>query len=132
MKRVSIIVPTYKRNRYITRAIDSILAQDYPEMEIIVIDDNSDEGKKANYFRDDVKIIFLDSNHSKGAGRARNEGLKVARGTWILFADADDYFTDYLPIFLNTYSDRDDIDIVYLNSSVVDEDGFENALVDPI
>ena len=42
MKKVSIVVPTYKRNKYIIRALDSILMQDYPDIEIVVVDDNGE------------------------------------------------------------------------------------------
>ncbi len=92
-------------------------------MQIIVIDDNSDSGKKPDLERSDVEVVLLDANRSKGAGRARNIGLGYAKGKWLLFADADDYYADYLPQLLDKYVDDDTTDIVYLNARVFDECG---------
>ena len=92
-------------------------------MQIIVIDDNSDSGKKPDLERSDVEVVLLDANRSKGAGRARNIGLGYAKGKWLLFADADDYYADYLPMLLDKYIDDDTTDIVYLNARVFDECG---------
>ena len=67
-----------------------------------------------------VKLIFC--NVSRGAGAARNIGLTYAKGKWILFADADDFFQDGLEILLNNYL-HSDVDIVYFNMTIKNESG---------
>lgn len=102
--------------------MDSIPVRD--DIQIIVVDDNSDEDKKPTSQRNNVEIIELSAEQSKGAGRARNIGLEHAKGKWILFADADDYYTEHLNELLDKYAAKDTVDIVYLNACVFDENGF--------
>lgn len=85
----SFIIPHKNCPDLLQRCVDSIPDRD--DVQIIVVDDNSDDEKKPAIYRRDVEIVLLDAEHSKGAGRARNEGLKHAKGKWLLFADADDY-----------------------------------------
>ncbi|MBU1045149.1 MAG: glycosyltransferase [Candidatus Omnitrophica bacterium] len=89
--KVSIILPTYNRAGLISRAVKSILDQTYPDFELIVIDDCSNDATASviSGFNDPrIKYIFL-SKHN-GAAFARNEGLKIAFGEFIAFADSDD------------------------------------------
>lgn len=78
------------------------------------MDDNSDEDKRPIVARSDVRLIYIDAEHTRGAGRARNLGLKEATGKWVLFADADDFynkgFIDVLDKYIVT-----DIDVLYFN-----------------
>ncbi len=93
MKDVSIIIPHRNMPLLLERCIQSIPVSE--NMEIIIVDDNSDDNKVdftrfPGENRSDTKVIF--TKEGKGAGFARNIGLKYATGNWILFADADDYF----------------------------------------
>lgn len=118
----SFIIPHKNCPDLLQRCVDSIPERD--DVQVIVVDDNSDEGKKpALKERKNLQVILLDAEHSKGAGRARNVGLKHAEGKWLLFADADDYYTDYLPTLLDKYVNDDTTDIVYLNACMFDEKG---------
>lgn len=93
------------------RCIKSIPQRD--DIEIFVIDDNSDKDKTPKYsllVHPHLQIIYTSEN--KGAGYARNEGLKYAKGKWLVFADSDDYFTDDLDKFLTAYAHVHE-DIVY-------------------
>ena len=116
----SFIIPHKNCPELLTRCVDSIPERD--DIQIIVVDDNSDEDKKPSIDRNCVEIVLLDAEHSKGAGRARNVGLEHAKGKWLLFADADDYYTDYLPYLLDKYVDDLTTDIVYLNAYMFNED----------
>jgi glycosyltransferase involved in cell wall biosynthesis len=91
MTLISVIIPTFNRRHTLPRAIDSVLGQTHRDLELIVVDDVSTDDT-IEYLRgiDDprLKILRLDTNG--GAGRARNEGLKIARGTLIAYQDSDD------------------------------------------
>ena len=111
----SIIVPHYNIPQLLQRCIDSIPQR--PDLEVIVVDDNSDPNVVdfdhfPGYNRSDVKLIL--DKKGGGGGYARNIGLDVAKGAWILFADADDYFTYCLNEMLDKYG-ASDADIVYFN-----------------
>ena len=94
----SIIIPHKNIPQLLQRCLDSIPRRE--DIQIIVIDDNSspeivDFAHFPGRERDDVEIVF--TREGRGAGYARNEGLKRAKGKWLLFADTDDFF---LPDFL--------------------------------
>lgn len=109
----SVIIPHHNSPDLLNRCLNSIPQRD--DIEIIVIDDNSDEDKKPKLSRPDVKLISIDAEHTKGAGRARNYGLKEATGKWIVFADADDFFVPSFIDVLNQYKDQE-LDVVYYDA----------------
>lgn len=115
----SIIIPYKNCPELLKRCLNSIPNRD--DVQVIVIDDNSDNDKKPIIDRGDVEVITLDANQSKGAGRARNVGLTHATGKWLLFADADDYFTESLPGFLDKYATDEATDMVFLNARMFNE-----------
>lgn len=117
----SFIIPHKNCPVLLNRCLDSIPIRD--DIQIIVVDDNSDVDKKPTLSRQDVELVLLDEEHSKGAGRARNVGMEKALGKWLLFADADDYYTDFLPKLLDKYADDNTTDIVYLNARRIDDYG---------
>lgn len=86
----SFVIPHHNTPELLQRLVDSIPQRD--DVEIIVVDDNSDEDKKANVIRPNVRTIYIEKDNSRGAGKARNLGLAEASGKWIVFADADDFF----------------------------------------
>lgn len=118
----SFIIPHKNCPDLLQRCVDSIPERD--DVQVIVVDDNSEEGKKPSLKeRKNLQVILLDASQSKGAGRARNVGLKQAKGKWLLFADADDYYTDYLSAILDKYKFDETTDIVYLNACIFNEKG---------
>lgn len=109
----SFIIPHKNCPGLLQRCVDSIPERD--DVQVIVVDDNSDDGKKPSLKeRKNLQVILLDKTQSKGAGRARNVGLKHAEGKWLLFADADDYYSENIEDFLDSHID-DDCDIIYFN-----------------
>lgn len=123
----SFIIPHKNCPVLLNRCLDSIPIRD--DVQIIVVDDNSDVDKKPTLSRQDVELVLLDEEHSKGAGRARNVGMEKAQGKWLLFADADDYYTDFLPKLLDKYADDNQTDIVYLNVQRIDDYGKKKPLI---
>ena len=89
---VSIIIPCYNNWEYIEEAVDSALAQDYPNTEIIVIDDGSDNKTKTILKNIEPKVSRLITQENKGTSAARNVGITQASGKYILPLDSDDYF----------------------------------------
>jgi len=118
-KTYSFVIPHHNTPDLLQRLIDTIPQRE--DIEIIVVDDNSDEDKKATVKRPDVKTIFIDKEHTKGAGRARNVGMDAATGKWLLFADADDFYKSNFLDVLDEYKD-DDIEMLFFNIDSVDSD----------
>jgi glycosyltransferase involved in cell wall biosynthesis len=98
LHEVSVVIPTYNRARYITKAIESVLAQSYPSREIIVVDDGStdDTPTVLRSYADRIRVI---RQKNSGPSGARNAGIEAARGRWIAFLDSDD---EWLPDKLAT------------------------------
>ena len=86
---VSYIVPVYNGEAYLAEALDSILAQTLPALEILVVDDGSSDGTSAVARRYGNQITYLRQPHA-GQSVARNHGVRVARGDLVAFLDADD------------------------------------------
>lgn len=115
---VSVVIPTYSRNITLTRAIDSVLAQTYKNLEIIVVDDNPPDSEwRASTqhimkeYSNNPRIRYIQNAQNMGGSGARNEGIKAANGEYIAFLDDDDeYFPEkvekQLRCFLNTTQER--------------------------
>lgn len=92
--KVSIIIPVYNAEAYLGDALDSVLKQSLHEIEIICVDDGSEDRSPEilrEYADKDDRLILL-HQENKGAGTARNLGLQAAKGEYLLFLDADDLF----------------------------------------
>lgn len=113
------IIPHHNSPELLNRCINSIPQRD--DIQIIVVDDNSVLEKRANVDRHDVKTIFIDADHTKGAGHARNVGLAEAEGKWLLFADADDFYNTGFIDVLDRYKELD-IDMLFFSCNSVDSD----------
>jgi glycosyltransferase involved in cell wall biosynthesis len=87
--QVSVIIPTYNRSWIIKEAIDSVLAQDYKEFELIVVDDGSTD-HTSDVLDSSRNVIKVLSQKNKGVSAARNRGIAEASGQFIAFLDSDD------------------------------------------
>ncbi len=87
---VSVIIPTYNRASLIGRAIQSVLDQTYQDCEIIVVDDGSTDDTGAILRSYGERIRTIRHSRNKGAGSARNTGIRQANGRYIAFLDSDD------------------------------------------
>lgn len=96
LPNVSVVIPSYNRSKYVTKAIDSALAQTYCDYEIILVDDGSTDNTKAVTYPYLNQIQYIYQEHSR-VSAARNTGIKAAKGKWIAFLDSDDeWFPEYL------------------------------------
>lgn len=100
---ISVIIPTYNRSDLILRAIASVIAQSYSHLEIIIVDDASQEDIAGVIQQiDDCRIQYIRHPHNLGGSESRNTGIKHAQGELIAFLDSDDV---WLPNKLQTQLD---------------------------
>lgn len=93
MKQVSVIVPIYNVEKYLNQCIDSIIAQTYSSLQIILVDDGSTDLSASivdEYAKADKRVVAMHKENG-GVSTARNAGLDVATGDYVYFADSDDY-----------------------------------------
>tara|TARA_B100000989_G_scaffold51326_1_gene34131 strand:- start:1563 stop:2309 length:747 start_codon:yes stop_codon:yes gene_type:complete len=95
MDLISVIIPYFKKKKFIEEAVNSILSQSYTNIEILIIyDDKSFEDLRYlnNIFNSNKKIRIVINETNIGAGLSRNKGISLADGKYIGFLDADDYW----------------------------------------
>ena len=99
--KVSIVIPTYRRPDTLDRAVNSALGQTYPNIEVIVVDDNNPETEgrllteeKMSEFSTDSRVRYIQHEHNKNGSAARNTGVYASQGDYVAFLDDDD---EYLP-----------------------------------
>lgn len=105
--RFSIIIPAYNAEAYLKRCLDSILSQNYSDYEVIVIDDGSTDGTSNILVQYPQVKVISQANH--GMATARNRGLEVAQGDYILFVDSDDRLCPNALANLAPHLDGEDI-----------------------
>jgi glycosyltransferase involved in cell wall biosynthesis len=94
--RIAAVIPTYNRDEFIARAIDSVVTQRCPPDEVIVVDDGSSDRTKAVVSRYGDRVTFVQKENG-GVSSARNAGVELARADFIAFLDSDDYwYNDHL------------------------------------
>jgi len=97
MSKITVVIPLYNKEKYIARAINSVLAQTFQDFEIVVVNDGStDNGPKIVENIKDSRIRLI-NQINKGASFARNRGVEESKSDLIAFLDADD---EYLPMFM--------------------------------
>ena len=90
MPKVSVIIPAYNRLPMLKEAVDSVLAQDFEDGELIVVDDGSTDGTAEEIKRYGGRVKLLQHPVNKGVSAARNKGILDARGKYVAFLDSDD------------------------------------------
>jgi len=102
MATVSVIIPLYNKEKYITRSLNSVFAQTYQDFEIVVVDDGSTDGgpELVREYQDPRLRMICQPN--EGPGFARNRGIQETTAPYLAFLDADD---EWLPDFLSRYLD---------------------------
>ena len=122
----SIIIPAYNAEQYIEQCVKSVLSQGFKDYEILVVDDGSvdNTGMIVRKIAEKYPAISaMQINHS-GAGAARNAGLAKARGKYVIFLDADDYWTNPdLLKHLHRKLWRRDVDVVMFQMDKYTETG---------
>lgn len=115
---VSIIIPAFNSGKYIRRMLDSIYAQTYHSLEIIVAYDEKSSDDTIDILRDyEIKYhLTIDIGNDSSVGVARNRGLLLARGEYVIFLDADDLIIpSYIENMVNVFHKYPHLDLVYSN-----------------
>lgn len=126
---LSIIVPVYNGEDSISRCLDSIYRQKYPNIELIIIDDGSTDNSYEyieKYIKENVKNNICASvyrNENQGVSKTRNYGIEISKGNWITFIDQDDYIDDNYCDNYMSYINNKDVDIVVGGYERVSQDG---------
>lgn len=127
MFKVSVIVPVYNTEKYIERCLESILNQTYKEIEIIVVNDGSTDNSQEiiNLYvkkYENVKSVIQENSRQ---GAARNNGIKLASGEFIMFVDSDDYiFEDSIETLINIISNNN----IAVGAMVEDKNGYISSV----
>lgn len=126
---LSVIIPVYRVEKYLPRCLDSVLVQTYKDMQIILVDDGSDDGCPAicdEYAAKDSRIQVIHKENG-GIGSTRNAGLAVAKGEYITFVDSDDYIHPKMyELFVALLDENKNADIVMCPYEKIPEND-ENA-----
>ena len=108
--KVSIVIPCYNVDKYIEECLNSVLNQTYSNLEVVVIDDGSNDGTRRilEEYQNRYRNIKLLIQKNKGMGSARNAGVRVCSGDYLLFVDADDYIqNDTIETLVNAVSGKE-------------------------
>lgn len=121
---VSVIMPAYNSEKYIKKAILSVCRQDYPDWELIVIDDCSTDST-ADIIKElaesDSRIRYLKNSRNRGVAESRNRGVACASGEWVAFLDSDDCWRfDKLSCQINCAS-RSHARFIFSGSAFMDQ-----------
>lgn len=114
MTKVSIIIPIYNVEKYLSQCLESIANQTLKDIEIICIDDGSTDNSLniLNEYKNKDKRFVILTQHNEGAANARTKGMKIAKGEYIGFVDSDDWIDlNYYEMLYNKAS-KEDADIV--------------------
>lgn len=126
-KCISVIIPVYNGERYLAEAVGSILAQEYPLLEIIAVDDGSTD-RTPELLKSYTKVRYV-RQPRLGASAARNNGVRCSSGQWLAFLDADDLWTrGKLKVQTALLQSDPDLDMVFGYAEQFYSPEFEDSL----
>lgn len=125
MPKISVVIPVYNVEDYLAKCVDSVLAQDFQDYEVILVNDGSTDGslKIAQEYERGYEKVRLISQENKGLGGARNTGILNATGEYICFIDSDDAIAPDTLATLAEAVDRLGCDIAVFDIEYVNENG---------
>lgn len=128
---ISVIIPVYKAEKYLSQCVESILSQTYTDFELILIDDGSpdESGRICDGYAFKDKRIHVFHQINSGVSAARNKGLIEAHGKYVAFVDSDDYVRpDYLESLYAAMCSEPEVDLVIQNIERVNTNGETKVL----
>ncbi len=120
--RISIVMPSYQQADYLDRAIKSVLLQNYPNLEFIVMDGGSTDGSQDIIKKHQNRLAHWTSHRDKGQSDALNQGFSKATGSILAYLNSDDFYLPFLPLHYvaNFFLKHPTVDIVQGHSYLVD------------
>ena len=119
---VSVIIPVHNGERFVADAVGSVLAQQYPSLEIIVIDDGSTDGTEDAVRRLPCDVLYF-KQENLGPAAARNRGIRDASGDFVAFLDVDDLWPEHtLTLLVHELMSRPELEVVRGYSQVMEHD----------
>lgn len=123
---VSIVMPAYNCEKYVTEAIDSVLAQTHKSWELLVIDDGSKDNTPQiinEYGNKDFRIKPFSSDKNTGVSATRNRGIELASGDWIAFLDSDDMWEPTKLEKQLKIAEKESAEFLFTRASYINEEG---------
>ncbi len=124
---ISVIIPVYNAERYIRYTLDSVVSQDYPEKEIVIVDDCSSDQSHIiikEYMEKYPYIVYLRLKENSGVATARNTAIKLAKGRFIAFVDSDDIWkSGKIVKQLELFKEHPGCPFTYTAIDYIDENG---------
>jgi len=128
MPKVSIIIATYKRPKYLEETLKSVLSQTFNDFEVIVIDDGTPGTENEQICLHFSNVTYKKINNTGGPITPRNEGIKIAKGKYIAFLDDDDlWMPEKLERQVNILDSNPDFGLVHCFCKVIDQNGDETG-----
>lgn len=128
MPVISVIIPTYNHEKYISEAIQSALDQTYKDLEIIVVDDGSTD-KTRELVKTKWPMVKYIYQNNQGISAARNKGIRESTGDHVAFLDADDFwYKDKLALQVKQIEQNDKIGLITCGRKVIGETGEEEYI----
>lgn len=127
--KVSVIIPIYNVEQYLSKCLDSIINQTYKNLEIICINDGSPDNSLAileEYAKKDSRIIIINQGNA-GVSTARNRGLDIATGEYISFVDPDDWIeSNTYESTVNLFEKNPKVDLITFGTNIINERDYNN------
>lgn len=129
MSKLTVIVPVYKVEKYLEKCVDSILSQDYDDMEVLLIDDGSPDNCPAicdRYAKNDCRVRVIHQKNS-GIAETRNVGIRESSSEYIGFVDSDDFiFSGMFSAMMNEIEKEPETDIVICDYNTFFDDDYDS------
>jgi teichuronic acid biosynthesis glycosyltransferase TuaG len=126
MPLVSVVIPSYNHEKFISETIESVLGQDFDDLELIIVDDASTDASRQiiqKYAAEDARVRVILHQTNCGIAKTRNDGIAAAQGKFLAYSDSDDvWMKDKLSKQLAVLESDEDL-IVWTGAEVIDESG---------
>ena len=123
--KISVIIPIYRVEKYIRQCLNSVISQTYQNLEIILVDDGSPDNCGSicdEYAKKDSRIVIIHQKN-QGVSIARNVGIDMATGEWIMFVDPDDWLELDCCSRIMEIADNSEDNVIYFQRQMDDEEG---------